>query len=94
MLPEVGVWDHIVVHHRCDAPWNCTVVTHRGTATLGCVVERHRGFYLMWLYWLYHVEGGEEAAVGGGFLFQGEGIGSGGGWHTVEAHRAAFEMKF
>ncbi len=68
--------------------------TRRGTAPLGCVVERHRGFYLMWLYWLYHVEGGEEAAVGGGFLFQGEGIGSGGGWHTVEAHRAAFEMKF
>ena len=45
--------------------------TRRGTAPLGCVVERHRGFYLMWLYWLYHVEGGEEAAVGGGFLFQG-----------------------
>ena len=75
------MWDHIVVHHRCDAPWNCTV---------GTPVELHRG----WLYWLYHIEGGEEAAVGGGFLFQGEGVGSGGGWHTVEAHRAAFEMKF
>ena len=63
----------------------------RGTAPLGRTVGLHQGFYLMWLY---HVEGGEEAAVGGGFLFQGEGIGSGGGWHTVEAHRTAFEMEF
>lgn len=67
-----------------------TVGTRRGTAPLGRAVELHRG----WLYWLYHIEGGEEAAVGGGFLFQGEGVGSGGGWHAVEAHRAAFEMKF
>ena len=65
-------------------------MTHRGTAPLGHAVELHRG----WLYWLYHVEGGEEAAVGGGFLFQGEGVGSGGGGHAVEAHRTAFEIEF
>ena len=85
MLPEVGVWDHIVVHHRCDAPWNCTVGTRRGTAP---------GIYLMWLYWLYHVEGGEEAAVSGGFLFQGEGVGSGGGGHAVETHGAILKIEF
>ena len=40
---------------------------------------------------LHHPEVGEEAAVGGGFLVEGEGIGSGGGWHTVESHRAVLE---
>ena len=40
--------------------------TRRGTAPLGHAVELHRG----WLYWLYHIEGGEEAAVGGGFLVE------------------------
>ena len=54
---------------KCCLRWG--VGSHRSTSPLVRAVELHRGFYLMWLYWLYHVEGGEEAAVGGGFLFQG-----------------------
>ena len=59
---------------KCCLRWGCgitswysTVVTRRGTAPLGRTVGLNRGFYLMWLY---HVEGGEEAAVGGGFLVE------------------------
>ena len=31
--------------------------------------------------------------IGGGFLVEGEGIGSGGGWHTIEAHLAVIETE-